>query len=108
MVMLHELPWLSWMVCPGYVVWVTVAMLFLLLWSCCVGCRSYVVLFRKTKSTSSFGLGWEFDNIRMTTRDISTLCVLNCCESKIKIFDLQSLQGVNDKEDKKNIKPYKL
>ena len=28
-----------------------------------MGCRGYVALFRKIKSTPSFGLGWEFDNM---------------------------------------------
>ena len=29
---------------------------------CCVCWRGYVALFRKTKATLTFGLGWEFDN----------------------------------------------
>ena len=27
-----------------------------------VGCHGYVAFHRKTKYTTSFGLGWEFDN----------------------------------------------
>ena len=32
---------------------------------CCMGCRGYVALFTKTKSTPNFGLGLEYENNEM-------------------------------------------